>query len=295
MPYSFGLIGYPLEHSLSPRIHAEFLRVCGLQGKYDLFPIPNDDHKEKELKRMIQRVKEGELNGINVTIPYKQNVLPYLDDLCGDAKMAGAVNTIYAINGNVFGENTDVEGFLLDVHNLIDLSEKEDALVFGAGGAARAVVAGLVKKGWKVTIAARQVHQASQLVQDIRASMEIEVSLKGLNIEFCSLNETGTIFQKLGERLQLVVNCTPVGMLGHANRSLFPEDIEIHDKLCVYDLVYNPRQTPLLKHVEKLGLRGRNGIGMLLEQARRSFEIWTGCAPSCPVEGIIQDLYEVYS
>src|SRR6185503_3612303 len=149
-----GLIGYPLGHSLSPRIHSAALRACGLVGDYSLFPIQPDD--KEGLKDLLARGCSSEITGLNVTIPHKQNVIPLLDQLTATAEAIGAVNTIYLRDNKLVGDNTDAPGFLADLKKFlakfsstvsgegIGLREKK-GLVLGAGGSARAVVYALLK------------------------------------------------------------------------------------------------------------------------------------------------------
>jgi shikimate dehydrogenase len=155
-PFSFstfklGLIGYPLSHSLSPQIHTAALQSRGLKGDYSLFPIHPED--KQGLEDLLSRIRSGEIHGLNVTIPHKQNVIPFLDELTDTAGSIGAVNTIYLRNDKLIGDNTDAPGFLADLKLLIDsavFNFQPSALVLGAGGSARAVVYALVIGGWKV-------------------------------------------------------------------------------------------------------------------------------------------------
>ena len=159
-----GLIGYPLGHSLSPKIHAAALKACGLQGDYSLFPIPPED--KQGLKDLLARVRTGEMTGLNVTIPHKQNVIPLLDELTPTAKAIGAVNTIYFRENKLIGDNTDAAGFLSDLKKFTGdgkLGIGKSVLVLGAGGSARAVVYALLNDSWNVKIAARRIDQAEQL------------------------------------------------------------------------------------------------------------------------------------
>ena len=147
--FQLGLIGYPLGHSLSPKIHTAALRACGLEGDYSLFPIAPDD--KQGLKDLLNRVRAKEIHGLNVTIPHKQNVIPLLDELTPTAKAVGAVNTIYLREDKLIGDNTDAPGFLSDLKKFLAESPSpflgeglgvrgKSALVLGAGGSARAVV-----------------------------------------------------------------------------------------------------------------------------------------------------------
>ena len=162
-----GLIGYPLGHSLSPKIHTAALEACDLQGDYSLFPIHPDD--KQGLKDLLARVRSGEVTGLNVTIPHKQNVIELMDELTPTAKAIGAVNTIYLREDKLIGDNTDASGFLSDLKKFVNKKTgrqvNTNALILGAGGSARAVVYALLINNWNVTLAARRIEQAQSLTQ----------------------------------------------------------------------------------------------------------------------------------
>ena len=269
-----GLIGYPLGHSLSPRIHNTALDACGLEGNYSLFPVQPDD--QQALENLLNRVRYGEIHGLNVTIPHKQNVIPALDGLTPTAKSIGAVNTIYLHKDKLIGENTDARGFLVDLQKLLtthlswrtasgETRRQGDlrALVLGAGGSARAIVYALVHAGWDVMIAARRLDQGNQLANQFENVMAIELSPQ--------------TFQR--SDVQLIVNTTPVGMRPIVDESLWPEDQPFPVHAAIYDLVYNPRETKLVQEARAQGLEATTGLGMLIEQAALAFEIWTGYNP----------------
>jgi shikimate dehydrogenase len=260
-----GLIGYPLGHSLSPRIHKAALDVCGLRGNYSLFPIEPDD--PNGLQEVLDRVRMGEIAGLNITIPHKQNVIPYLDELTPTAQTIGAVNTVYLRDNRLIGENTDAPGFLSDLHGFLTTETRRrgenSALVLGAGGSARAVVYALVTDGWQVTVAARRLEQSEQLA----------ARFDGVNVQELNIRT----FQH--SNLQLIVNTTPIGMTPHIDQSPWSENIPFPTRAAIYDLVYNPRETKLVRDACAQGLSATSGLGMLVEQAALSFELWTGCRP----------------
>ncbi len=263
MFYHLGLTGYPLGHSLSPQIHAAALTACGLTGDYSLFPV--SPAEPAALAALLNRLRAGEIHGLNVTIPHKQNLIPLLDDLTETARAIGAVNTISAQNGRLIGDNTDAAGFLSDLKNFLAPSNSENrelALVIGAGGAARAIVYALVNAGWQVTIAARRPEQAESL----RASLQAARS----QIESMPLNAIRIW------RGDLLVNTTPLGMTPAIETSPWPETIALPAGAAIYDLVYNPRETRLVRTARAAGLPATTGLGMLIEQAALAFEIWTG-------------------
>ena len=260
-----GLIGYPLRHSLSPEIHIAALKACGLEGDYSLFPVSPDD--KQGLKSLLNRVRTGEITGLNVTIPHKQNVIPLLYELTPTAQAIGAVNTIYLRDNKLIGDNTDAPGFLTDLNKFLTTENTEkniSALVIGAGGSARAVVYALVNNGWNVTIAARRIKQAKQLAASL-THHTIQLT------NYQTLNDQRSTFN-------LLVNATPLGMAPNADQSPWPENLPFPNA-SVYDLVYNPRETKLVKDARAQGLSATTGLGMLIEQAALAFELWTGQCP----------------
>jgi shikimate dehydrogenase len=263
--FHLGLIGYPLSHSLSPKIHAAALKACGLDGEYSLYPILPDD--TRGLKDLLTRVRSSEITGLNVTIPHKQNVIPLLDELTPTAKSIGAVNVIYMQDTKLIGDNTDAGGFLADLKWFITTETLghggRNALVLGAGGSARSVVYALCNHGWNVTIAARRVEQAQQLARSF-ANYQLPIT-------------TFTDLQLATNHL--IVNTTPIGMTPNIDQSPLPENALLSKDTFIYDLVYNPRQTKLVKYARAQGLNATTGIGMLIEQAALGFELWTGHIP----------------
>ncbi|MCX8062664.1 MAG: shikimate dehydrogenase [Anaerolineales bacterium] len=274
MAYRFGLLGYPLTYSLSPLIHRVFLEESGLQGSYELLPIAVDERTEERLRAAFEKMRQGEYDGLNVTIPHKQAVKPLLDVLDNKARTVGAVNTIYRNGQALFGTNTDVEGFLLDVGQKISLAQGGTALILGAGGAARAVAYGLLGSGWHVWIAARRPQQAEQIVRDLASSESFqgEASARMRAYSFHELD-----FVRAGvENLRLVVNATPLGTKGLEDGSPLPPEIKFPQDACFYDLVYNPPETTFLRQAREQGHEAWNGFGMLIQQAALAFECWTG-------------------
>ena len=174
-----GLIGYPVSHSLSPKIQNAALKACELEGEYSLYPIAPDDMLA--LKDLLDRVRSGEITGLNVTIPHKQNVIQFVDELTPTAKAIGAVNIIYLRGNKLIGDNTDAPGFLSDLKKFIGNRELEfgkSAIVLGAGGSARAVVYALCNDNWNVTIAARRLEQAQRLASQFTTSSAVELNLQ---------------------------------------------------------------------------------------------------------------------
>jgi len=267
-----GLIGYPLSHSLSPKIQNAALKACGLEGNYSLFPIRPDDIRT--LKALLTRIRLGELPGLNVTIPHKQLVIPLLDELASTAKAIGAVNVIYLRGNKLIGDNTDATGFLTDLKKFMAESpspisgeglgaDGKSAIVLGAGGSARSVVYALLQDGWQVTIAARRIEQAQELAARFEGANAIELNFQTFQLS----------------NFHLIVNTTPLGMTPNADQSPLPENISLSTNSMIYDLVYNPRETKLVRDARSQGLHATTGLGMLLEQAALGFELWTRHKP----------------
>lgn len=254
-----GLIGYPVGHSLSPAIQNTALKACGLEGEYSLFPIRPEDRQA--LQELLARVRSGEITGLNVTIPHKQNVIPFMDELTPTAGSIGAVNVIYRRGDRLIGGNTDAPGFLTDLkNNFLSFPPQPSALVLGAGGSARSVVYALVNDGWQVTIAARRIAQAQELANHFQRAQAVEFNVPN--------------FQPAN--FPLIVNTTPLGMTPNIDQSPLPEDIVLSRQTKIYDLVYNPHETKLVRDARARGLQAATGLGMLIEQAALGFELWTG-------------------
>jgi shikimate dehydrogenase len=261
--YQLGLIGWPVEHSYSPAMHQAALAHNGLGGDYRLYPIPPLPEGKPALREIIQQVKSAVIDGLNVTIPHKQNVITLLDELSPAAEAIGAVNTIFLEKNQLKGDNTDAAGFMNDLKHFfsdhgLDVSGKK-ALVLGAGGAARAVCYALHNQAWQVTVAARRLSQAEQLAALFSLNAAIETSTYAL----------------AKQEPALIVNATPLGMHPNVNTCPWPDDLPLPERAAVYDLVYNPRETLLVQRARLQGLPAISGLGMLAEQAALSFKIWT--------------------
>jgi len=276
--YSLGLIGFPLEHSVSPYIHSANLNVLGLRGEYKLYEVPTMPNGKERVVDLLKRLRNKEITGLNVTIPHKKTVIPFLDNLTSTARDIDAVNTIYLSDGKLVGDNTDAPGFCSDLENVMkangrqwihDSSNNEDhALVIGAGGSACAVVYTLVRRGWWVTIAARRLKQAQEIAY--RYSSEDSNTL----ISAIKLNKSQ--INRVELPISLIVNTTPIGMFPNIDDSPWPENLSLPNDAMVYDLVYNPSETKLVKGTRAAGLIAVTGLGMLIEQAALAFERWTG-------------------
>jgi len=281
--YKLGLIGYPVEHSYSAIIHEAFLSNLRLNGEYHLYPIPELPVGELELLKLLEKLRQGEILGLNVTIPHKETVLKYVDCLTETARSINAVNTIICEQGMLIGENTDATGFYIDLVNktrnilnnnaLQNPTPKSEgsAIILGAGGGARSVAYSLLKSNWKVILAARRVSQAEVVAMDLK-----KIFLNAY-VTAISLNEAELDF--FSKKAELIINCTPVGMYPDIDSCPWPENINLPDQCFVYDLIYNPKITRLLQLAASQRVFNSGGIGMLIEQAALSFKYWLGIDP----------------
>lgn len=269
-PARVGLLGWPVEHSLSPAMHNAAFQALDLTGwRYELLPTPPD-----ELPARVTELVEMGFVGANVTIPHKQTVIPLLDNVVLAARSIKAVNTIVVEAGQLTGHNTDVAGFILDLEAHGILPHSQHALVLGAGGAAHAATLGLANRGAQVTVMARREQAAWDLRNNVRRG--VSRTLK-INVQ------AEAALPKIAPSLDLIVNCTPVGMWPHVEASIWPRDVPFPPQAVVYDMVYRPRETALLKAARAAGLTAISGLGMLVHQGALAFELWTDQRPPLDV------------
>jgi shikimate dehydrogenase len=291
--YQLGLIGWPVAHSFSPWIQQKALQDCSLEGEYNLYAI-DPQHFDQQFGPLLQKLRDGELNGINVTVPHKQRVLAYLDRLTDVTQAAGAANTLFLDGGELVGDNTDIPGFWIDLERLgwvrqnsmiahsYDDACVNRAIVLGAGGAARAVALALGQHGWQVGLAARRKSQADQTASDLNQALAASIVTSLL------LNED--LLGIFGNPVSLIINTTSAGMHPQIDQDPWPGQLRFPDDVRVYDLVYNPLQTRFLLRAQEQGLKTANGLGMLVGQAVLAFQRWTNQMPS--FERILQELLQ---
>ncbi|NOX90338.1 MAG: shikimate dehydrogenase [Calditrichaeota bacterium] len=256
----YGIIGFPLKHSFSPYIHNRAFGDLGIKAVYEKIETEPEKFEEK-----MAELKSGNLSGLNVTIPYKERILRFIDQIDPYAKAIGAVNTIKCHYDRWTGYNTDWAGFLKPIET--DLDSIEKCLITGAGGAARAVAFALlkVKRVEFLWIANRTVQRAEKLVRTLKQHGTIEFRTSDLN----EAAECGISFD-------LIVNTTSVGMSGQKEELIIDPQPISKPGTIIYDLIYNPLETPLLQAAAKLNLKTVNGLPMLIFQAEEAFKIWTG-------------------
>jgi shikimate dehydrogenase len=246
-------------------MHIAALDATSLTGEYVLYPDKPTKDEPNSINQKLQRLIDGKLTGLNVTIPYKQIVMPLLDQLTPAATQIGAVNVLYIEDGKLTGDNTDSQAFMTDLNQKMPelQSSSKNALVLGGGGSARAVVFALQQNGWNIHIATRKPDQASQLI--------VELTLDSIQTVRLDADAHSNI-----QDIQLIVNTTPVGMAPCVDENPWPVGLPLWQGAVVYDLIYNPVETRLMKKARLSGLNAVNGMGMLVEQAALSFERWTG-------------------
>jgi len=261
-----GLIGWPLKHSLSPKIHKIAFEISGISGKYDLFPIP--PNSLTELENILYQLRCEQIAGLNVTIPHKISIIPLLDELEGDAERYQTTNTIFLRNEKLIGSNTDGNGFKRDLEIGFGrgIFNGRRAIIFGAGGSAKVVMAKLIDVGMFVTIAVRNRERALDQLSKITFFTD----------ENFLVIENDKVTQRSIDEVTLIVNATPLGTHPAIDGIPIPNELRFNQDQYIYDLVYNPNQTRLIKKALKEGAKARNGFGMLVEQALLAFEIWTG-------------------
>lgn len=262
-----GVIGDPIEYSLSPVLFDYLFKRLELSCRYDAYRITPEG-----LEGFAQTCRLSGLSGVNVTIPHKETIIPHLDEVADGARRLGAVNTVINDDGRLTGHNTDLAGFTAP---LLDRDAELDgghAVVLGAGGAARAVVQGLQTLNVvKITLANRSPERADALAQALCRDIDVET----VPLSDSSLNDA-----LAGARL--LVNATPIGMHPQADASPLDNADGLHENLIVYDLVYRPLKTRLLADAEAQGAATIDGLEMLIGQALESFRLWLPDAPEIP-------------
>jgi shikimate dehydrogenase len=257
-----GLIGWPVEHSRSPAMHNAAFEALGLDWRYILLPTPPD-----QIETVVGRIRSGELQGANVTIPHKQAVMPFLDEIDPAAQTVGAVNTIVKQAGRLIGFNTDTIGFKRALLETGIETKDQLCAVLGAGGSARAVVYMLRELDAHITVYARDIEKARAAHTNCRP--------------LSALNE-------IDPATKLIVNTTPVGLSPNIDASPWLDGAAFPANALIFDLLNNPATTRFMKQAQQAGRRAVNGWNMLVYQGAAAFEKWTGIEP--PVDVMKQAL-----
>lgn len=256
-----GLIGNPVEHSLSPAIHNAAFQALGLNYVYLAFKVEDLPGAVKGLRAL------GNLRGFSVTIPHKVAIIPLLDEVEPMAKHIGAVNTIVIENGRLLGSNTDASGALRALADAEVALKGERVVMLGSGGAARAIAFALAADTGiaKLTILGIDEKERTGLVKDLRAKTALQVADGTI---------TDDALRRAIEDSTVLLHCTPLGMHPNVHESCVPASL-LKPHLTVMDIVYNPLDTKLLKDARAAGCKTIRGIEMFLNQAIGQFELWT--------------------
>ena len=271
MNTALGIIGYPIGHSMSPVFQQAALDACGVDARYVAYQVAPD-----EVEGFVNGLRQPGIMGINVTVPHKLAVMPFLDEIDDWATEAGAVNTIVNRQGRLTGHNTDGYGFLRALREGADFEPQgRRTLILGAGGAARGVVLALAREGvGGLTIANRTPERADSLAQLAQN--------RGITCQAISL--AGEDLAEAAALAELIVNCTTIGMTHGPGEDDTPlPGNAIPQTALVNDLVYNPLQTRLLREAAQAGARTLGGIQMLVYQGAASFEMWLERPAPVPV------------
>jgi|TARA_B110000027_G_scaffold131226_1_gene155159 shikimate dehydrogenase len=257
----YGIIGKPLSHSLSPVLHNYWFKKNNITANYSLIEI-----QKEQIKDVINKIRTKELHGVNVTVPYKQDVIPHLDIIVNDAKETSSINTIYLNTENkIVGENTDVYGFEQSFINKLKNEDiiKKNVLILGAGGVAPSIIYALKKKQIEKLFISNRTPQKAKNIKKKFPFVEIIAWEK--------------IFQKT-EEMDIIINATSLGMKNGSNFETLIQRFK--PGLIYYDVIYNPLETKMLKNFKKNIVKTFNGLEMFLFQAQKSFFLWNKITPT---------------
>ena len=261
----YGIIGKPLSHSLSPTLHNFWFKKNNSKANYSLIEI-----EKNQISDIIEKIRAKKLYGVNVTVPYKQEVIPYLDLIINDAKETSSVNTIYLNSENkIVGENTDVYGFEQSFVNKLKKMNliKKNFLILGAGGVSPSLIYALEKNKIRKIFISNRTFQKAENIKKKFPFIEIILWEK--------------IFQEMAN-MDVVINATSLGM-----KNSYDFEISIKDfksDLIYYDVIYNPFETKLLKYFKEKKIKTFNGLEMFLFQGQKSFSLWNKITPTIDEE-----------
>ena len=257
-----AVVANPIKHSISPFIHNSAFEATNTNGVYLAWEVD-----AAELAETVANIRRYQMYGINLSMPYKEQVIPYLDQLSEEACLIGAVNTVVNREGTLIGYNTDGKGFFKSLPSF-KISRKRLVLL-GAGGAAKAILAQAILDG----VSQISVFVRSSSMEKTRPYLEKIQNATGFRVDLLALEDVQDLQDSITQA-DLLVNATSVGMDGSSQP--IPTSILLPDKLLVADVIYQPFETPFLKWAKNQGNQSINGLGMLLYQAAEAFELWTG-------------------
>lgn len=257
-----AVVANPIKHSISPFIHNSAFEATNTNGVYLAWEVD-----ATELAETVANIRRYQMYGINLSMPYKEQVIPYLDQLSEEACLIGAVNTVVNREGTLIGYNTDGKGFFKSLPSF-KISRKKLVLL-GAGGAAKAILAQAILDG----VSQISVFVRSSSMEKTRPYLEKIQNATGFRVDLFALEDVQELQDSITQA-DLLVNATSVGMDGSSQP--IPTSIVLPEKLMVADVIYQPFETPFLKWAKNQGNQSINGLGMLLYQAAEAFELWTG-------------------
>ena len=257
-----AVVANPIKHSISPFIHNSAFEATNTNGVYLAWEVD-----AAELAETVANIRRYQMYGINLSMPYKEQVIPYLDQLSAEACLIGAVNTVVNREGTLIGYNTDGKGFFKSLPSF-KISGKRMVLL-GAGGAAKAILAQAILDG----VSQISVFVRSSSMEKTRPYLEKIQNATGFRVDLFALEDVQDLQDSITQA-DLLVNATSVGMDGSSQP--IPTSIVLPEKLMVADVIYQPFETPFLKWARNQGNQSINGLGMLLYQAAEAFELWTG-------------------
>ena len=273
-----AVVANPIKHSISPFIHNSAFEATNTNGVYLAWEVD-----EAELAETVANIRRYQMYGINLSMPYKEQVIPYLDQLSAEACLIGAVNTVVNREGTLIGYNTDGKGFFKSLPSF-KISRKRLVLL-GAGGAAKAILAQAILDG----VSQISVFVRSSSIEKTRPYLEKIQNATGFRVDLFALEDVQDLQDSI-TKADLLVNATSVGMDGSSQP--IPTSIVLPEKLMVADVIYQPFETPFLKWARNQGNQSINGLGMLLYQAAEAFELWTG--KEMPTDQIWESLKQKY-
>ncbi len=276
-----GLIGNPVEHTVSPVLHNTLFNMMGQNGIY--IPMKPD---RRSLKDAVAGLKAAGFAGFNVTIPFKEAILEYLDESSEEVRLLGTANTVHIKDGRLIGHNTDGDGFIRAFEKQTGTSLKgKTVCILGAGGTAKALAVKIAIEGAdRICIINRTKSKADEIAEYINRSLK---SVLKNNAPACTADADSDEACSVIDQYEVIVNTTSVGMHPDIEASPLSDDIRFLSKPIVYDVIYNPPETMLLRQAASKGCMAVNGAGMLFYQGLRAFEIWMGTTVP---ESIVDDL-----
>lgn len=257
MKKRFAVIGYPLGHTMSPFIHKRLFELAGCNGEYEAILTPPD-----RLGETVMLLKK--YDGFNITIPHKQSIIPFLDELGETAEIYRAVNTVANKNGRLIGHSTDADGFTAALQ-LEDIPLKGNVLICGSGGVSRTIATECLRAGCSVTFAVQKsdIETAKQLSNEL--SQRFNANAKSVSLD------------NIDRNYDIAVNGTPVGMHPNTDAAILTNE-QLKNITYVFDAVYNPENTKLITNAKNLGIKAISGMSMLVMQAAKAQEHWYGAS-----------------